>query len=56
MSFMVQGQERSFRGTLALVCADNPAGNLLGGFKTLTSAFRRCRLCLASNDDKQEKV
>ena len=51
MTFNIQGEIRSLRGTLALVCADNPAAHLLGGFKSLTSALRRCRVCLATNDD-----
>ena len=42
--------------TRNLVCADNPAANLMGGFKSLTSAYRRCRVCLATNDDVQKKV
>ena len=56
MTFNIQGEIRSLRGTLALVCADNPAAHLLGGFKSLTSALCRCRVCLATNDDVQAKV
>ena len=56
MTFNIQGEICSLRGTLALVCANNPAAHLLGGFKSLTSALCRCRVCLATNDDVQAKV
>ncbi len=56
MTFNIQGEVRSLRGTLVLVCADNPAAYLLGGFKSLTSALHQCRVCLATNDNVQSKV
>ena len=39
-----------------MVPADNPASDLLGGYKSLHSAFRKCRHCLATNEDIQIKV
>ena len=44
------------RGTLILGCGDNPAANLMSGFKNLTSAFRKCRSCMAIASDIQTKV
>ena len=38
-------------GTVAVVSADNPAGNSLGGFKESASAFRNCRQCLGIIDE-----
>ena len=56
MPFLVDGQLLHLRGTLTIVSADNPAANLLGGYKSLTSAFRKCRTCMATESDIQEKV
>ena len=44
------------RGTLTLACGDNPAGNMMGGYKSLTSSFRKCRTCMATDTDIQTKV
>ena len=43
-------------GTLILGCGDNPAANLMAGYKCLTSAFRKCRTCMATAPDIQTKV
>ena len=56
MIFNIQGEIHSLRGTLALVCTDNPTAHLLGGFKSLTSALCQCAVCLATNDNVQAKV
>ena len=44
------------RGTLTLACGDNPAANMMGGYKSLTSSFRKCRTCMATDTDIQTKV
>lgn len=44
------------RGTLTIRSADNPAANLIGGYKSLTSAFRKCRTCMTVESDMQTKV
>ena len=49
--FTVDGQQRMFRGTIGLTSADNLASQLLGGYKQLSSALRRCRYCMAHRDD-----
>ena len=36
-----------FRGTLTIVSADNPASHLIGGYRSLSSALRKCRFCMA---------
>ena len=35
--------------TSFMVSADNPARHLLGGYKNLTSALRKCRFCMATD-------
>lgn len=53
---MVDGKVVNFRGTLTICSADNPAACLLGGYKSLHSAIRKCRTCMAVDDDIQTKV
>ena len=53
---MIDGQLTYLRGTLTVVSADNPAANLIGGYKMLTSALRKCRTCMAVDSDMQTKV
>ena len=45
-----------FRGTISIISADNPASQLLGGFKQSHSAFRKCRHCLCVDSEIQTKV
>lgn len=54
--FTVHGEQRKFHGTLALASADNLASQLLGGYKQLSSALRRCRYCMAHRDNMGEQV
>lgn len=56
MPFIVDGEVMHFRGTLTIVSTDNPAACVLGGYKYLHSAFRKCRTCMAVDEDMQEKV
>lgn len=56
MELKIDGQTRQCHGTLVNVSADNPAACLIGGFKQLHSALRKCRHCLAVDDDIQRKV
>lgn len=53
---VIDGHTVSFRGTVSIVCADNPASSLLGGFKQSASAFRYCRHCMGGESDIQSKV
>lgn len=52
----MNGQKKQFNGTVLLVSADNLAAHYLGGYMSLSSAFRRCRFCLAVVDDTKTKV
>ena len=54
--FTIDNQTVHLRGSLTLVCADNIASNLIAGYKSLTSAFRKCRTCMATATDMQTKV
>ncbi len=56
VTFVVEGERKQLRGTLTVVSADNPAAQLVGGYKQLHSATRKCRDCLAIGDDMQTKV
>lgn len=56
MVFELNGSEYRFRGTVTLVPGDNLASQYLGGYKGLASALRKCRHCLAVNEDIQSKV
>ena len=54
--FTVHGEQRKLRGTIALTSADNLASQLLGGYKQLSSALRRCRYCMAHRGNMGEQV
>lgn len=53
---MVNGLERTYCGTIAVVSADNPASNCLGGFKESSTAFRPCRQCMVTSDELRSEV
>jgi len=53
---VIEEQAVNLRGTLVVVSADNPAANLMAGYKSLTSAFRKCRVCMAVEETMQTKV
>ena len=54
--FTVRGSPRNYRGTLALVSADNPASCALGGFKESSSAYRHCRQCMGTKEEMRIEV
>lgn len=56
VSFIVEGEWKTLRGALTVVSADNPAATLIGGYKQLHSALRKCRDCLACDEDMKTKV
>ena len=56
MKFTVHGAEYMFRGTVSLFPADNLASQYVGGYKALNAALRKCRQCLAVQEDMQSKV
>ena len=51
--FIIDGEMCHFRGTVTVVCADNPASASLGGFNQSGSAFRFCLHCMGTEDDIQ---
>ena len=48
---MIGGDIYNFRGSIALVPADNLASQSIGGYKALNSALRKCRHCMAVADN-----
>ena len=56
VDFTIKGKVVNFRGTLALVSADNLASQAIGGYKALNSATRKCRHCMAVADTMSTKV
>ncbi len=55
-AFETDGNSEVVYGAMVCVSADNPASNLLGGFKESSSAYRPCRQCLATRVDSKTKV
>ena len=56
VDFNIHGNVFNFRGTITTVSADNLAAWDLGGYKALASALRKCRFCLAVEEDMSSKV
>ena len=52
----IDGEEVAMRGTLTVFSADNLAAWAIGGFKALSSAFRRCQYCMVIEAELQNKV
>ena len=45
-----------FYGSITLVPGDNLASQFIGGYKSLASARRKCRHCMAVASDMNTKV
>ena len=45
-----------FYGSITLVPGDNLASQFIGGYKSLASAHRKCRHCMAVASDMKTKV
>ena len=50
------GSIRTLHGTLTIVSADNISAQLIGGYKALNAAFRKCRDCYATDEEMQTLV
>ena len=51
ISLTIDGVDRTFKGALLTMLADNLASNQLGGFKqSFSFAFRSCRTCLVTHN------
>lgn len=50
------GEPNVVRGTVSAIIADNLASHQIGGFKVgLSKGFRKCRFCMATDEDIQTK-
>ena len=56
VEFVVNQEKMRFRGAVTVVSADNLSAQMVGGFKALNAAFRKCRYCMATDDTMQTKV
>ena len=54
--FEVRGETKTYYGTIAVVLADNPASNGLGGFKESVSATQYCQQCMVDSLTAQQEV
>ncbi len=52
----IGGEYRVFRGTVAVVSADNLGSNALGGFKEGSTAHRPCRQCMGTLEEMKVEV
>ena len=53
---MIRGAQKTIRGALAVISADNLGSLALGGFKESCSALKMCRHCMTSKTESQTKV
>ena len=54
---MLHGEEVLFHGAIVSMFGDTPASNFVAGFKEgVGFALRKCRMCMATTDDINEKV
>lgn len=49
--FIIDGQPRYFRGTIAYVSADNLGAQFIGGFKQGSKPHRKCRVCMGTEEE-----
>ena len=54
--FEVNGVAMHFSGTIGLCLADNLGSHSWGGFMESFSAYRKCRFCMGTPEDIQQKV
>lgn len=47
----VNGENKTYRGSLLAVTADYPAAGLVGGFKKAVTAAKLCRRCMTDQED-----
>ena len=56
MPFTINGVVRHFCGTIGLCLADNLGSHSWGGFMEGFNAYRRCRFCMGTPEEIQEKA
>jgi hypothetical protein len=54
--FTINGEKRSFSGTIAFVSGDNLGSQELGGFTVGPGSHLKCRDCLGTTEDIKTKV
>ena len=54
--FDVHEGKETFFGTIAVISADDPASNSLGGFKESVAAYRFCQQCKANSEETKAMV
>ena len=54
--FIINGERKSFTGTIAFVSGDNLASQEIGGFKIGSSSALKCRVCMENANDVATKV
>ena len=54
--FRIKDVDKSIRGTIAYFSADNLGAQYVGGFKQGSKAHRKCRECMAKDEEIQTKV
>lgn len=54
--FKINGVVRHFNGTIGQCLADNLGSHYLGGFMEGFNSYRRCRFCMGSPEEIQQKV
>ena len=47
---MINGEPRSFQGTVAFFCGDNLGSQFIGGFKEGSQSHRPCRECMGDQN------
>ncbi|XP_018397610.1 PREDICTED: uncharacterized protein LOC108775677 [Cyphomyrmex costatus] len=50
ISVLINGTEKSYKGSLLMVTGDTPASAFLGGFKMSVSADKPCRTCMTDQE------
>jgi len=53
---VIHGAQKTIRGALAVISAENLGSLALGGFKESCSALKLCRHCMISKFESQTKV
>ena len=56
VEFVFDGKSAFFRGTVTVFSADNLAAWAVGGYKSLSSAFRKCQYCMVTDLGMHKKV
>ena len=53
---MIEGLPFAVHGTIAMASGDNLGSTYIGGFKAPSGAFRKCRHCMATEEDMNTEV